>query len=110
MLGNALQNAASWAVGFAGTPTLINGTELLALWERAQPGRVQMFLGDTEWSEPAYEVTLPAEALMAPALAAPGASIVWLSAGWNGVIRALDITDVQGTVVRVTAIVQLVGG
>ncbi len=110
MIGNALQNSAYRAIEMAGTPTLINGNLLNALWERAQPGRVQMFLGETEWSEPAYEVSLPATALGAPVLAAAGSSITWISAGWSGVIRALDISDMQGTVVRVTAIVQLVSG
>lgn len=110
MIGYALQTAATWVLGAAGTPTVINGATVTALWERAQPGRVQMFLGETDWSEPAYEVTLPASVLNSPVLAAPGSSITWLSSGWVGVIRSLDITDVQGVVVRVTAIVQLVSG
>ncbi len=104
-----LEQRVQRAITAQGTPTQINSqtTNTVGVWGRAQPGRVQMFLGEAIEGVAAYEVALPACVLKAPYALKMGDELTWLATGWRGKVRALDATDVRGTIVAVVAIVEM---
>ncbi len=106
MLGMALSRAANATVEAYGTPTLVNGETVPAIWSRAQPGRVQMFLNDTTWAQPGWEVKLAPSALEAPVSLSLGDTLTWLATGWQAVVRGLEVDDLQGVPGLVTAIAE----
>jgi hypothetical protein len=107
MIGDALADIAAFEVAAQGTPTRIKGQVVNAIWTRAQPGRVQMFLGETLEGVAVYEVGLPASVLKAPICLRIADEMTWISTGWNGVVRGLDASDATGTVTEVSAIVEI---
>lgn len=103
-----LEQRVNRAIAARGTPTRVNsGDEVPAVWCRAQPGRVQMFLGETLEGVAAYEAALPAGVLGPPFALKIGDELTWLSTGWRGKVRALDAIDVRGRIVAVVAIVEM---
>lgn len=107
MLSQAMANLAMREISQFGSPTQANGVILNAVWARAQPNRVQNFENDTTWSQAGYEVKFPPTALNAPCSLAVGDTVVNLNSNYSGVVRDLDIYDLQGTVMFVVAIVEI---
>lgn len=107
MLGSYLQTLAGNLSDRLGTPTLLNGQTVPATWRRAQPNRIQMFLGEGHEGKPVYEVSFHAEVLQEPWALTDEMTVTWLATGWRGVIRTHDLVDVQGIPVRVIAFVEL---
>ena len=108
MLGNALQALTENVMGRQGTATLVNGEgPVMGFWERAQPSRIAIFMQETTSQQEPVLVTLPSAVLSAPCSLTVGSELTWSAAGWKAVVRALDLVDIQGVIVRVTAICEV---
>ncbi|HLV80732.1 MAG TPA: hypothetical protein VKT32_10635 [Chthonomonadaceae bacterium] len=95
-------------IGLRGTPTLLNGQTLNALWEPAQLGRAQMFLAQELWGKPYFEVKFPATVLAAPYSLQAGNNVTWIARGSLGVIRQVIPEESDGEVVQVTCLVEFI--
>ena len=74
----------------SGERTAVNGHELHALWEDAQPDRAAAYLTDDEWARGAYIVSLPRKALFSPWLVKNGSEIMRVSSGAKGTVKKID--------------------
>lgn len=93
-----------------GDQSTVNGIAIQAIWERAQPSRVQGFLNEDEWHRPAYLVRLPAAVLDKPYLLANASAVTWLPGGakpWVGTVRDIERHTASDVVYAVTALVIL---
>ncbi len=107
MLSSTMANLSNMTINLYGTPTQVNGSVTNAVWARAQPNRVQNFENDTTWSQAGYEVKFTADVLQPPYNLKVGDTIVNNASGYTGVVRDLDEYDLQGNMLFVVAIVEI---
>jgi hypothetical protein len=91
-----------------GSATVIDGKSTKAIWETAQPSRVQMFLTDEEWARGVYLAHLYPDATCAPIAVKNGSSAVRTTLGWKTVIRDLYPDEEADIVISWTAVCVLV--
>ncbi len=106
MLSTALSQQAGGIFSLYGTPTIINGATVLALWRRAEPNRIQMLVNETIFEQPAWEVQLPAIALQPPVNVADGVTMIWQATGILAVVRGMELFDLQGQTAYLTVIAE----
>jgi hypothetical protein len=88
VMGEALEGHVS-----TGERTAVNTHECRALWEDAQPDRVQMFLTEEEWNRGVYLVTFERPVLDSPWTLVEGSFVRRVRDGVTAVVRRLDIED-----------------
>jgi hypothetical protein len=88
VMGDTLEGHVS-----TGERTAVNAHECHALWEDAQPDRVQMFLSGEEWQRGVYVVTFERGVLDGPWSLTEGSFVKRPKDGLTTVCRRLDIED-----------------
>ena len=73
----------------------------------AEPGRIQIFLDENEWAQPAYDVQLPASVLSASYSLKNGSFLVWQKHGWRAIVRRIDGPGLQDADLEITALAVL---
>ena len=90
-----------------GDTTMINGQAVTvqAMWAPVASARVTMFLNETELGRPVYEVCFAGNAsLLSPYNMAVNSELIWVSTGWRFVVKKIDITTINDTIIECTAL------
>lgn len=90
-----------------GSSTLINGVRIKAIWQMAQPQRVQNFNQIMVQNQPAYEVFVSNKVLYPPYNLSQLMTVVWEAMNWSFVVRAFDPFVYRDEILGVRIIVEM---